>query len=133
MIQRQCQGGAVDGYSVFAEQGQMRSIEPYSPLSRGIPRVADRRILSGIIDVIKHGLMWWDAPRGYGPHKTVYNRFVRWSRVGIFSRIFAKLAGTAREPERIMIDVTHSKTHRTAASLLKGRLFPDVSGVPKVA
>ena len=47
--------------------------------------------------------------------------------------IFAELAGKAGEPERIMIDATHLKAHRTAASLLKGGLFPDVSGAPKAA
>ena len=75
--------------------------------------------------------MWRDAPQPYGPHKTVYNRFVRWSRMGVFNRIFAELAGKAGEPDRIMIDATHLKAHRTAASLLKGGLFPDVSGAPK--
>ena len=83
--------------------------------------------MSGIIYVIKHGLMWRDAPRDYGPHKTIYNRFMRWSRLGVFNRIFAELAGKAGEPDRIMIDATHLKAHRTAARLLKGGLFPDVS------
>lgn len=111
-------------------EAQMRRIEPFFPLSHGIPRVDDRRIISGIIYVIKHGLMWRDAPKGYGPHKTIYNRFVRWSRLGVFNRIFAELAGAAGEPDRIMIDATHLKAHRTASSLLKGGLFPDVSGEP---
>ncbi len=112
-------------------EAQMRRIEPYCPLSHGIPRVDDRRILSGIIFVIRNGLRWRDAPVGYGPHKTIYNRFIRWSRLGVFNRIFAELAGKACEPDRIMIDATHLKAHRTAASLLKGELFPDVSGAPK--
>ena len=84
--------------------------------------------MSGIIYVIKHGLMWRDASKSYGPHKTIYNRFIRWSRMGVFNRILAELAGKA---DRIMIDATHLKAHRTAASLLKGGLFPDVSGAPK--
>ena len=112
-------------------EAQMRRIEPFFPLSHGIPRVDDRRIVSGIVYVIKHGLMWRDAPKGYGPHKTIYNRFVRWSRLGVFNRIFAELAGAAGEPDRIMIDATHLKAHRTASSLLKGGLFPDVSGAPR--
>ena len=112
---------------------QMRRIEPYFPLSHGIPRVDDRRIVSGIIYVIRGGLMWRDAPRGYGPHKTIYNRFIRWSRMGVFNRILAELAGKAGEPDTIMIDATHLKAHRTAASLLKGGLFPDVSDAPKAA
>jgi transposase len=65
---------------------QMRRIGAYFPLSHGIPGVDDRRIVSGIIHVIKHGLMWRDAPKGYEPHKTVCNRFIRWSRLGVFNR-----------------------------------------------
>jgi transposase len=57
-------------------------------------------VLSGIVFVIQGGLRWRDAPPGYGPHKTLYNRFVRWSRMGVFSRIFAALAGEAGEPDR---------------------------------
>lgn len=103
---------------------QMRRIRPHFPLSHGIPRVDDCRVLSGIIFVIQGGLRWRDAPPGYGPHKTLYNRFVRWSRMGVFSRIFAALAGEAGEPDRLIIDSTHLKAHRTAASLLKrGRLI----------
>jgi len=112
-------------------EAQMRRIEPFFPLSHGIPRVDDRRIVSGIVYVIRNGLMWRDAPKGYGPHKTIYNRFIRWSRLGVFNRIFAELAGRAGDPETLMIDTTHLKAHRTAASLLKRGLFPDVSGAPR--
>jgi len=111
----------------------LRRLEPYFPRSHGVPRVDDRRIVSAIIYVIKHGLMWRDAPGAYGPHKTIYNRFIRWSKLGVFNRIFAELAGKAGEPDTIMIDATHLKAHRTAASLLKGGLFPDVSDAPKAA
>ena len=71
---------------------QMRRLSPHFPLSHGIPRVDDGRVLSGIIYVIRHGLQWRDAPAAYGPYKTLYNRFVRWSRMGVFDRIFAALA-----------------------------------------
>jgi len=112
---------------------QMRRLSPHFPLSHGIARVDDRRVLSGIIYVIRNGLQWRDAPAAYGPHKTLYNRFVRWSRVGVFDRIFAALSAEGGPPERLMIDSTHLKAHRTAASLLKRGLFPAVSGEPRVA
>ena len=116
---------------------QMRRIAPYFPLSHGIPRVDDRKIVSGIIFVIRNGLRWRDAPKDYGPHKTIYNRFIRWSRLGVFNRIFAALSAKGSEGrgkhEQLMIDATHLKAHRTAASLLKKGLFPDVSGEPRVA
>jgi len=122
----------VDDLFMLSE-AQMRRIAPYFPLSHGIPRVDDRLIVSAIIFIIKNGLRWRDAPRTYGPHKTIYNRFIRWSRLGVFNRIFVELAGQVGEPDRIMIDATHLKAHRTAASLLKGGLFPDVSGAPRAA
>ena len=110
-------------------EAQMRRIVRYFPLSHGVARVDDRRIVSAIVFVIKNGLRWRDAPPEYGPHKTIYNRFVRWSRLGVFNI----LAHRGRNPERVMIDATHLKAHRTAASLLKKGLFPDVSGAPKAA
>ena len=59
------------------------------------------------------------ARAGYAPYKTLYNRFIRWSRLCVFDRIFAAHAGEGPQPERIMIDATLLKAHRTAASLLK--------------
>jgi putative transposase len=111
---------------LLLSDAQMRRIEPYFPLSHGIPRVDDRRILSGILFVIRNGVRWRDAPTGYGPHKTIYNRFVRWSRLGVFDRIFCELAKDGDGV--LMIDATHLKAHRTAASLLKKGLYRDVSG-----
>ena len=113
-------------------QAQMRRIERYFPLSHGIARVDDRRIVSAIVFVIKNGLRWRDAPRDYGPHKTIYNRFVRWSRLGVFNKIFAELAGKGGKPERIMIDATgHLKAHPHRRKPFKKGLFPDVSDAPK--
>ena len=117
----------------WLSEAQMRRIEPCFPLSHGMPRVDDRRVISGIIFVIRNGLRWRDAPKDYGPHKTIYNRFVRWSRLGVFNRIFAELSAKGGRCERLMIDATHLKAHRTAASLLKKGLFPDVSGARKAA
>lgn len=108
------------------------AIEPLLPKNQpGARRVDDRRVISGIIFVIRNGLRWRDAPPDYGPHKTIYNRFIRWSRLGVFDRIFAELSAQAGEPDRLMIDATHLKAHRTASSLLKKGLFPGVSGAPR--
>jgi len=100
-------------------EAQMRLMSPLFPKSRGLPRVDDRRVLSGIVFVIRNGLRWRDAPAAYGPPKTLYNRWVRWSRMGVFSRIFAALSAEAGPAEQLMIDATHLKAHRTAASLRK--------------
>ena len=85
-------------------KAQMRRIEPYFPLSHGVPRVDDRRVVSGIVFVIRNGLRWRDAPGAYGPHKTIYNRFIRWSRLGVFNKIFAGLAAEGGPPDQLMID-----------------------------
>ena len=100
---------------------QFAKIAPHLPRdTRGKPRVDDRRVISGIVHVLKSGGRWVDAPDVYGPRKTLYNRFVRWSRLGVFTRIFRDLAQPGAEGDTIMIDSTHLKAHRTAASLKKG-------------
>ncbi|WP_342356423.1 transposase [Acetobacter okinawensis] len=93
----------------------------------------DRRVLSGIVYVIRNGLQWKDAPKVYGLHKTLYNRFIRWSRLGVFDRIFVALTEQAGRSKRLIIDATHLKAHRTADSLLKKGLFPAISDAQKAA
>ena len=112
---------------------QLKVIEPYFPPSRGVPRVDDLRVVSGIIFVLKRGLQWRDAPAEYGPHKTLYNRFKRWSQMGVFDQIFVALASQENPPEQLQIDATHLKAHRTAASLLKKGMFPALSDVQRAA
>ena len=96
---------------------QMERLRPFFPKSRGRPRVDDRRVLSGIIFINRNGLRWCGAPSEYGPAKTLYNRWKRWSERGVFARIFEGLAAEAPEPRTIMIDATYLKAHRTASSL----------------
>ena len=121
-------------HDFWLSDAQFARLQPLLPNKpRGVPRVDDRRVISGIIHVILHGLMWRDAPGRYGPHKTLYNRFVRWSRVGVFDRIFETLAGDSQATDTVVIDVTHLKTNRTATRLLRKGLFPAVSGALRVA
>ena len=96
---------------------QMERLKPFFPKSHGKPRVDDRRVLSGIIFINRNGLRWCDAPKEYGPHKTLYNRWKRWSDMGVFARIMAGLAAEGAETKTIMIDATYLKAHRTASSL----------------
>ena len=56
---------------------QMARLKPFFPLSHGVARVDDMRVLSGIIFINRNGLRWRDAPLDYGPHKTLYNRWFR--------------------------------------------------------
>jgi transposase len=96
---------------------QMLRLRPYFPKSRGRPRVDDLRVLSGIIFINRNGLRWCDAPSEYGPAKTLYNRWKRWSDLGIFTQIMNGLAAEVPDTMTISIDATYLKAHRTASSL----------------
>ena len=100
------------------------AIEPLLPHNQpGARRVDDRRVISGIVHVLKSGCRWKDVPAVYGPPTTIYNRFNRWSRRGIWQRIFAALVAAADIPEDLAIDSTHVKAHRSAAGGKGGRKF----------
>ncbi len=96
---------------------KLERLQPFFPKSHGRPRVDDRRVLSGIIFVNRNGLRWRDAPKDYGPAKTLYNRWKRWGEKGVFVRMMEGLAAAGAEPKTVMIDATYLKAHRTASSL----------------
>ena len=108
---------------------QMARLKPFFPKSHGVPRVDDRRVLSGIIFINRNGLRWSDAAKEYGPAKTLYNRWKRWGDMGVFARMMEGLASEAAVPTTVMIDVSGPaplvragprkslKAHRTASSL----------------
>jgi transposase len=95
---------------------QVARLRPLLPTdTRGVPRVDDRRVISGIVHVLRSGCRWKDAPAAYGPCKTLYNRFVRWARKGVWEGIFLALSEAGGPPAALMIDATHVKAHRSAA------------------
>ena len=96
---------------------QMARLRPVFPPSHGKPRVDDRRVLSGIIFINRNGLRWCDAPKEYGPPKTLYNRWKRWRDKRVFARMMDVLAAEAAVPKTVMIEATYLKAHRTSTSL----------------
>ena len=95
---------------------QFTRLVPYLPTdTRGKPRVDDRRVISGIVHVLKSGCRWADAPLFYGPRKTLYNRFVRWAAKGVWLEIFHALAATGGPPAEVLIDSSAVKAHRCAS------------------
>ena len=95
---------------------QYRRLEPLLPTdTRGVQRVDDRRVISGIVHVLRSGCRWADAPSVYGPRKTLYNRFVRWAAKGIWTDIFQALASAGGPPAEVLIDSTAVKAHRCAS------------------
>jgi transposase len=95
---------------------QWEKIQPLLPTDvRGKERVDDRRVISGILHVLRSGCRWCDCPPEYGPPTTIYNRFARWAERGVWERLFRELADRGRSTEMQMIDATHIKAHRSAA------------------
>jgi transposase len=99
----------------WLDDAQWAVIEPLLPTNQpGAPRQDDRRIISGIIHVLKIGCRWQDCPAVYGPATTVYNRFNRWAARGIWRKLFAALVAAEAGGVQ-MIDSTTAKAHRSAA------------------
>ena len=95
---------------------QFARLEPYLPKdTRGKPRVDDCRVISGIIQVLKSGGRWIDAPADYGPRKTLYNRYVRWAAKGVWVDLFHALATAGGPPAQVLIDTSAVKAHRWAS------------------
>ena len=111
------------GLSEFwLSEEQFERLRPLLPNKvRGVARVDDRRVISGIIHVVRSGGRWVDAPPCYGPRKTLYNRFVRWAAKGVWQDLFVTLAATGGPPAEVLIDSTHMKAHRSAGGGKGGR------------
>jgi transposase len=82
--------------------------------------VDDRRVISGIVHMLRSGARWRDCPEAYGPYTTVYNRFNRWSRQGVWTDIFYALTGSTGMYGAAAIDSTYIKAHRSAAGAKGG-------------
>ena len=81
------------------------AIEPHLPKNQpGARRADDRRVISGIVHMLKCGGRWQDCPSEYGPSTTVCNRWNRWSHRGIWARILAALTEDGWIAETAQID-----------------------------
>jgi transposase len=113
----------------WLSEKQFARLKPLLPNKvRGVPRVDDRRVISGIVHVLKSGCRWVDAPQEYGPRKTLYNRFVRWAAKGVWRDIFLALADAGGPRSQALIDSSAVRAHRSAAGG-KGGSSCKISGV----
>jgi transposase len=106
-------------------EAEWRVVEPLLPPGgRGPARVDDRRVVNGIFYVLRTGSPWRDLPERYGPYTTVYNRFNRWAKAGVWLHVFEALA--ARSPQSLhLIDSSIVRAHQHAAGGKKGaRITP---------
>ncbi len=86
---------------------------------RGVPRADDRRVLNGVVWVLRSGAPWRDLPERYGPRTTCYNRFVRWRKAGVWDRLMGAVSA-AHDGEIQMIDSTSIRAHQQAATGKRG-------------
>ena len=106
----------------WLDEGAWALIEPYMPKNQpGARRVDDRRVISGIIHVLKTGCRWVDCPSDYGPSTTVYNRFNRWSRKRLWTGILEALVEAGAITKSTSIDSTYVKAQRAAFGGKGGR------------
>ncbi len=99
---------------------EWRVVERLIPQARKSGRQDDRRIMNAIFYILRPGAPWRDLPERYGPYTTAYNRFNRWSRRGIWKRMFDRLAAQSRD-RLYLIDSTIVKAHRAASGAKGGR------------
>ena len=98
------------------------AIEPHLPRNQpGARRVDDRRVISGILHVLKTGCRWKDCPVDYGPPTTIYNRFNRWSGRRLWTDILEALVAKGVLALSASIDSTYVKAHRSAHGGKGGR------------
>ena len=96
------------------------SIQPHLPNKpRGVPRVDDKRVLDGIFWVLRSGARWSDLPERYGPPTTIYNRFNRWRKAGVWDRLMDAIS-KAHKGEVQMIDSSVVRVHQHAAAVKRG-------------
>ena len=95
----------------------------------GVARVDDRRVIDGIFYILRTGAPWRDLPERYGPRTTVYNRYNRWAKAGVWLRVFEALA--ERSPGSLhLIDSSIVRAHQHAAGGKRGaRITPLVAPV----
>ena len=110
---------------------EWQAIQPHLPSKpRGVPRVDDRRVLNGIFWVLRSGAFWSDLPERYGPPTTIYNRFNRWRKAGVWDRLMDEIT-RLYDGDVQMIDTSIVRVHQHGATAKRG-VSIDVWVVPEV-
>ena len=114
---------------------QWQRIAPLLPSAAGHsgrPYSSDHRTtVEGILWIARTGAPWRDLPERFGKWNTVYQRFRRWTRSGVFDRIFTEIADSDADLDVAMIDGTFVKVHQHAAGAPKEGALPANPAAPK--
>jgi transposase len=98
-------------------------IEPLLPMDRRGPKPQNnRQILNGMFYILRAGCPWRDLPERYGPYTTVYNRFNRWRKAGIWDRLMDAIV-RAHDGKVQMIDSSIVRVHQHASGVKKRVAF----------
>lgn len=88
---------------------------------KGRPAKNNRIMLNGMLWIARTGAQWREMPECYGPWQSVYARFRKWQKDGIWENIFYMLSSDA-DMENLSIDSTMSKAHQsTNGGFKKGK------------
>ena len=94
-------------------------IEPLLPMDRRGPKPKNnRQILNGMFYILRTGSPWRDLPERYGPYTTVYNRFNRWRKAGIWDKLMDAIV-QAHDGKVQMIDSSIVRVHQHASGVKK--------------
>ena len=106
------------------DERQWSKVEAILISQRGVGRRAkdDRKFIEAVLWWRRTGVPWRDLPEEFGPWKTVFNRFDRWSKTGRWMRLFQALR-TGRDDEWHSLDSTINRAHQHASGGKGGRLF----------
>ena len=120
----------------WLKDADWQRLKPLLPSGRrGAHRVDDRRVISGIMHMLRSGARWRDCPPEYGPYTTIYNRFNRWAKRGRWQAIVEALANCGKASVTLSIDSTSIKAHRSASGGKGGsmnrRSAARVAGAPR--
>jgi transposase len=108
---------------------EWQAIQPHLPNKpRGVPRVDDRRVLNGIFWVLRSGAFWSDLPERYGPPTTIYNRFNRWRKAGVWDRLMDAIT-KVYDGDVQMIDTSIVRVHQHGATAKRGARMEDMIAV----
>lgn len=111
---------------------QWARLEPLLPPQKpktGRINKPHRKVINGILWILRTGAPWEDLPRRYGKTKTVSSRYYRWRKAGIWDRIFAELQAHAEREGELdwslhFVDSTVVRAHQHAAGAKKGTQKP---------
>lgn len=115
---------------VWLDDAALEQVEPILPLSHGVARVDDRAVLSAIVHVLRTGVLWRAIPAEYGVRwKTVYNRFVRWVKLGVMDDLLMNLTVEENGRRVLAVNADMVLAHESGELWAERGFFPSLMAV----